>query len=91
MATALDPRFKDLKCLPRAEREPAWAKLSELVKGEELAPQRPREEKPEPPKKKTVLLLMGSESESDEETPVDNAVERYRVEPSASLDQCPLK
>ncbi|KAL7398344.1 hypothetical protein ABVT39_008211 [Epinephelus coioides] len=67
--------LKDLKCLPRAEREPVWAKLSELVKGEELAPQRPREENPEQPKKKTVLLLMGSESESDEETPVDNAVE----------------
>nr|XP_033473582.1 zinc finger BED domain-containing protein 1-like [Epinephelus lanceolatus] len=91
VATALDPQFKDRKCLPRAERQPVWAKLSELVKGEELAPQRPREENPEPPKKKTAFLLMGSESESDEETPVDNAVERYRVEPSATLDQCPLK
>lgn len=89
VTTALDPRFKDLKCLPRAERGPVWAKLSELVKGEEPALQPPREENLEPPKK--TLLLMGSESESDEETPVDNAVERYKVEPSASLDQCPLK
>ncbi|KAL2102124.1 hypothetical protein ACEWY4_001292 [Coilia grayii] len=91
MATALDPRFKDLKCLPRADREPVCAKLSELVKGEEPALQPLREENPEPPKKKIALLLMGSESESDEETPEDNTVERYKVEPSASLDQCPLK
>ena len=91
VATALDPRFKDLKCLPRAERESVWGKLSELVRGEESALQLPREENPEPPKKKTALLLMGSESESEEETPVDNTVERYKVEPSASLDQCPLK
>ncbi|KAF1380226.1 hypothetical protein PFLUV_G00184640 [Perca fluviatilis] len=91
VATALDPRFKDLKCLPRAEREPVWAKLSELVKREEPALQPLGEENPEPPKKKTALLLMGSDSESDEETPEDNTVERYKVEPSASLDQCPLK
>lgn len=68
-----------------------WAKLSEMVRREESALQLPREENLEPPKKKTALLLMGSESESEEETPVDNAVERYKVEPSASLDQCPLK
>uniref|UniRef100_A0AAV2KNS0 Uncharacterized protein n=1 Tax=Knipowitschia caucasica TaxID=637954 RepID=A0AAV2KNS0_KNICA len=91
VATTLDPRFKDLKCLPRAEREPVWAKLSELVKGEEPALQPLREENSEPPKKKIALLLMDSDSDSDSETPEDNAVERYKVEPSASLDQCPLK
>ncbi|KAJ7995639.1 hypothetical protein DPEC_G00246670 [Dallia pectoralis] len=69
VATALDPRLKDIKCLPRAEREPVWAKLRELVKGEEPALQPLGEESPEPPKKKTALLLMGSDSESDEETP----------------------
>ncbi|CAL9696518.1 unnamed protein product [Knipowitschia caucasica] len=89
VATTLDPRFKDLKCLPRAERELVWAKLSELVKGEETALQPLREENSEPPKKKTALLLM--DSDSDSETPEDNAVERYKVEHSASLDQCPLK
>ena len=91
VATALDPRFKDLKCLPRAEREPVWAKLRELVKGEEPALQPLGEENPEPPKKKTALLVMDSDSESEEETPEDNTVERYKVEPSAILDQCPLK
>ncbi|KAJ7983462.1 hypothetical protein DPEC_G00378150 [Dallia pectoralis] len=73
----------------RAEREPVWAKLRELAKGEEPALQPLREESLEPPKKKTALLLMGSDSV--EETPEDNTVERYKVEPSASLDQCPLK
>ncbi|XP_055065255.2 E3 SUMO-protein ligase ZBED1-like [Misgurnus anguillicaudatus] len=91
VATALDPRFKDLKCLPRAEREPVWAKLSELLKEEEPALQTLREENPEPPKKKTALLLIGSDSESDEEKPEDSTVERYKVKPSASLDECPLK
>ncbi|XP_060792592.1 E3 SUMO-protein ligase ZBED1-like [Neoarius graeffei] len=91
VATALDPRFKDLKCLARADREAVWAKLCELVKGEESALQPLGEENPAPPKKKTALLLMGSDSESDEETPADNTVERYKVEPSASLDQYPLK
>ena len=56
------------------------------MKGEE-----PAEENSEPPTKKTALLLMPSESESDEETPADNTVERYKVEPNASEDQRPLK
>ena len=84
MATALDPRFKDLKCLPKAEREPVWVKLSVLVREGEPALQ-PREEEedegeeedPGPPKKK--LLIAVSDSESDEEPPVDNVVQRYRV------------
>lgn len=91
MATALDPRFKDLKCLARADREAVWAKLRELVKGEEPAVQPHVEENPAPPKKKPALLVMGSDSDSEEETPEDNTVERYKVEPSASLDQCPLR
>uniref|UniRef100_A0A1A8J0N4 Uncharacterized protein n=1 Tax=Nothobranchius kuhntae TaxID=321403 RepID=A0A1A8J0N4_NOTKU len=61
VATALDPRFKDLKCLPRAERELVWVKLRELVKGQEPTLKPLREENPEPPKKKRALLLMGSD------------------------------
>jgi hypothetical protein len=61
VATALDPRFKDLKCLPRTERREVWQKLSEMLKKREPAPQTSGEEvEPEPPKKKTALLLMGS-------------------------------
>ena len=94
VSTALDPRFKDLKCLPRAEREPVWAKLSELVKGEESAVQPPREERTsssEPPQKKPALLVLEPESGSDDDTLVDNAVERYKVEPSAGLEERPLE
>lgn len=91
VATVLDPHFKDLKCLARADREAVWAKLRGLVKGEESAVLPQMEENTAPPKKKIALLVMGSDSESDDETPADNAVERYKAEPSASLDQCPLK
>ncbi|XP_038131378.1 uncharacterized protein LOC119776833 [Cyprinodon tularosa] len=31
VATALDPRFKDLKCLPRGERGDVWTSIEELV------------------------------------------------------------
>ena len=81
MATALNPRFKELKCLPRAVREPVWAKLSELVKGKE----------PWATQEENSPATDGIRSDSDEETPEDNTVERYKVEPSASLDQCPLR
>ena len=91
VSTALDPGFKDLKCLPRAERDPVWAKLSELVKGVEPALQLSIEENQEPPQKKPALLMVGSESESDEETLEGNVVERYKVEPSLGLKECPLK
>ncbi|KAJ8404742.1 hypothetical protein AAFF_G00336050 [Aldrovandia affinis] len=93
VATALDPRFKDLKCLPRAEREEVWRTLSEMLKDGKPASQPSREEmEPEPPKKKKMaLLLMGSESESEDEAPSDNTQDRYRVEPSVSIEACPLQ
>lgn len=31
MATVLDPRFKDLKCLARGEREEVWTSLEALL------------------------------------------------------------
>ncbi|CAM4446158.1 unnamed protein product [Lepidochelys kempii] len=32
IATALDPRFKNLKCLPKCENDEAWSMLSEVLK-----------------------------------------------------------
>nr|XP_048715960.1 probable ATP-dependent RNA helicase DDX59 isoform X1 [Caretta caretta]XP_048715961.1 probable ATP-dependent RNA helicase DDX59 isoform X1 [Caretta caretta]XP_048715962.1 probable ATP-dependent RNA helicase DDX59 isoform X1 [Caretta caretta] len=32
IATALDPRFKNLKCLPKSERDGVWSMLSEVLK-----------------------------------------------------------
>lgn len=36
LATALDPRFKDLKCLPRSERGEVWSSLTDLLKEKEM-------------------------------------------------------
>lgn len=51
MATVLDPRFKDLKCLAKGEREAVWNNLEVLLlqQGEEATKQ-------EPAKKKSRLL-----------------------------------
>ncbi|XP_053289765.1 E3 SUMO-protein ligase ZBED1-like [Pleuronectes platessa] len=68
LATALDPRFKDLRCLSKAEREEVWQKLSQMLKDRDTESQPCSDEmEPEPPKKKVALLLLGSESESDED------------------------
>ncbi|XP_053510051.1 zinc finger BED domain-containing protein 4-like [Ictalurus furcatus] len=89
VATALDPRFKNLRCFPRAERE----ELSEMLKDREPAPQTSGEKvESEPPKKKMALLLMGSESLSDEEVlATDKSLERYKAESCVSIETCPLQ
>ncbi|XP_078111814.1 E3 SUMO-protein ligase ZBED1-like [Sander vitreus] len=86
VATAVDPRFKDLKCLPRSERDEVWRLIKELN-----AQQHNNEATdPEPPKKK-MSLLVASDSEDEEETAADNSVDRYRAEPTISVEDCPLK
>ncbi|KAK3505562.1 hypothetical protein QTP70_021899, partial [Hemibagrus guttatus] len=70
IATALDPRLKNLKCIPKAERAEVWETLD---------------------KKKIGLLLMGSDTESDDESSLESSpLARYRAESSISLEQCPL-
>ncbi|XP_047016312.1 uncharacterized protein si:dkey-96f10.1 [Ictalurus punctatus] len=93
VANARDPRFKDLRCLPRAEKGDVWQKLSEMLKDREPAPQTSGEKvEPEPRKKKMALLLMGSESESDDEVlATDKSLERYQAEPYVSIETCPLQ
>ncbi|XP_071375757.1 E3 SUMO-protein ligase ZBED1-like [Centroberyx affinis] len=87
VATAVDPSFKDLQCLPRSEREEVWR----LIK-EETAQQANKETRePEPPKKKMSLLLVASDSEDEGEAAADTSVDRYRAEPSISMEVCPLK
>lgn len=46
VATALDPRFKDLKCLPRGEREGVWASVEALNKPTEPLQNQQEEEPP---------------------------------------------
>lgn len=38
VAASLGPRFKDLRCLPKAERGEVWQRLSEMIKDREPAP-----------------------------------------------------
>lgn len=94
IATALDPRFKDLKCLPKAERREVWASLHTLLREEDQrsVPQEAVEETPEPPPKKRSSLLAASESDSEEEDDsVEKCVSRYKSEPTLSEDDCPLQ
>ncbi|CAL8234820.1 unnamed protein product, partial [Arctogadus glacialis] len=67
LATALDPRFKDLKTLPKSEREEVWTTLGGML--HEQSPRRsPQTSADGPPNKKMSLLLqMCSDSDSDEE------------------------
>ncbi|KAI7807507.1 putative zinc finger BED domain-containing protein 1-like [Triplophysa rosa] len=91
LASALDPRFKDLKCLSRGEREQVWSSLEKILQEEGFSADTPQPcEEHEPTKKKRVLLL-GSDSDSEEENHHSNALHRYRAEPSIGMDECPLE
>ncbi|XP_030613050.1 zinc finger BED domain-containing protein 4-like [Archocentrus centrarchus] len=89
MATVLDPRFKDLKCLPREEREGVWKKLEELLQdGSIKATSEPTDE---PPKKKG-LLCFSSDSDSDSDDVGSNhALSLYKAEQTISETDCPLQ
>ncbi|KAI4895569.1 hypothetical protein NFI96_004177, partial [Prochilodus magdalenae] len=77
MATVLDPRFKDLKCLPREEREAVWKELEELLQdGSIKASSEPTDE---PPKKKGPLCFS-SDSDSDSDDVGSNALSLYKAE-----------
>ncbi|KAI7790272.1 putative zinc finger BED domain-containing protein 1-like [Triplophysa rosa] len=90
LATALDPRFKDLKSLPKSEREEVWTSLGGILY--EQSPRRSLLTSQDgPPRKKTQLLQMGSDSESDEEVQPDRDIHRYRAEPSISMEDCPMQ
>uniref|UniRef100_A0A3B3Q6P6 HAT C-terminal dimerisation domain-containing protein n=1 Tax=Paramormyrops kingsleyae TaxID=1676925 RepID=A0A3B3Q6P6_9TELE len=91
LASGLDPRFKDLKCLSRGEREQVWSSLEKILEEGGLSANTPQPcEKHEPAKKKRILLL-GSDSDSEEENHHSNALHHYRAEPSIAMDQCPLE
>lgn len=86
IATVLDPRFKDLKCLARGEREKVWASL------EALQQQGKDSTKKEPAKKKSRLLSpQSSDSDSDEEALCHRALSLYRAEATISEADCPLQ
>ncbi|KAL7868435.1 hypothetical protein SRHO_G00098190 [Serrasalmus rhombeus] len=91
ISTALDPRFKDLKCLHRSERDEVWALIAGIMREEMLAQEPVQTVTSEPPQKKAALLVA-SESESDEdEACIEKYLERYRAEPVISMEDYPLE
>ncbi|KAE8295701.1 hypothetical protein D5F01_LYC06636 [Larimichthys crocea] len=93
ISTALDPRFKDLKCLPKDERSEVWASVRDLMR-ETCAQQPPAEttEEPSPKKRRTSILLGSSDSDTDdEEESIERCLDRYKVEPKMDIEGCPLQ
>ncbi|KAI4807792.1 hypothetical protein KUCAC02_027577 [Chaenocephalus aceratus] len=89
IVTALDPRFKDLKSLPKTDREAVWTTLGGMLRS---PTRRSAHTEDGPPKKKmNILLQMGSDSESEEEVQPDRAIHRYRAEPTTSMEDCHLQ
>ncbi|KAJ8364362.1 hypothetical protein SKAU_G00131930 [Synaphobranchus kaupii] len=94
IATALDPRFKDLKCLPKDERSEVWASVRDLVMGETHAQPPPAEptEEPSPKKGRMSILLGSSDTDSDaEEESIEHCMDRYKAEPKMDMEGCPLQ
>lgn len=91
VATALDPRFKGLKCLSRADRAEVWRLISALLR-ERQRPAQPEQPATYEPSKKRSALMFASESSSDEEEDyIEKCVERYRAEPTIDIEDCPQK
>ncbi|TRY82969.1 hypothetical protein DNTS_033317 [Danionella cerebrum] len=65
IATVLDPRFKDLKCLPKTDREKVWTTLEGMLQQE--SPRKSSQTHDDGPPRKKSLLQMGSDSESEGE------------------------
>lgn len=68
----------DVLAQSREGRGVFYNKLRMMLKNRESGPQTFGEGEPEPPKRKTALLVMGSESD-DEALSTDNCLERYKA------------
>ncbi|XP_074819985.1 arf-GAP domain and FG repeat-containing protein 1 isoform X9 [Natator depressus] len=89
IATALDPRFKNLKWLPKSKSDEVWRMFSDVLK-EQYSDAETTE--PERPKKKINLLRVTSDSDDENEhASVCSALDSYRSEPIISMDACPLE
>ncbi|XP_065415584.1 Krueppel-like factor 13 isoform X1 [Chrysemys picta bellii] len=87
IATALNPRFKNLKCGPKSERDKVWSMLSEVLKEQNSDVETTE---PEPPKKKINPLQVASDSnDENEHVSICTALDRYRAETLISMETCP--
>lgn len=66
IVTTLDLRFKDLKCIPRAERGEVWASVTNLIKKQRVVAKKPVKATSVQPKKKLALLAASPESDSEQ-------------------------
>ncbi|KAK5600212.1 hypothetical protein CRENBAI_004897 [Crenichthys baileyi] len=84
VATALDPRFKDLKCLPRRKRQQVWTTLENMlqtaVPRRAAALQRSTEDYEPAKKKKRNTLLLGSDYDSEEDGMESGELQRFRAD-----------
>ena len=76
IATLCDPRFKDLKCLPKEERGEVWALLRNLMLedkgGMRSAPVRRETEDPKK-QRMSSFLLASSDTDSEKEEEEEEA------------------
>ncbi|KAL6483231.1 hypothetical protein MHYP_G00081030 [Metynnis hypsauchen] len=87
IASALDPRFKNLKCIPKGERERVWNSLEALLQEPNSITLQTTDE----PAKKKSFLLFASDSSSDEEQGPNRILSLYRAEPTISETTCSLQ
>ena len=89
IASALDPRLKDLKFLPRGERDELWVSLQVLLqKKPSGATPQPLEE---PAKKRGGNLLpFASDSDDGDMEGPKRALNCYRAAHSIGMEDCPL-
>nr|XP_014267406.2 zinc finger BED domain-containing protein 1-like [Maylandia zebra] len=95
IATALDPRFKDLKCLSKDERREVWASVHDLLMSETDAhqPSAQTTEEPSPKKSKMSICLLGSpdSDKEEEEDAIDCCLNLYKAEPKIDIGEYPLQ
>ncbi|XP_035469698.2 E3 SUMO-protein ligase ZBED1-like [Scophthalmus maximus] len=91
VATALDPRFKDLKCLSKPDRAEVWGTVRALLREREMErPAQPDNQVTSAPPTKKPNLMLAHESSSDkEEDSTEQCLERYKAEPLTGIDDCP--